>query len=447
MYKILPLLLLSLAFATASAQNTVHTYAGTGFAGFVNGDTSVASFNTPRGIALDAAGNLYLCDGLNHCIRKIATDGTVSTYAGTGVAGFADGPAATAQFREPYNLTVDPAGNVFVSDFLNQRIRKIDTTGMVTTIAGTGAIGYQDGPALSAQFNYPRGICLDATGNLYIGDSWSHRIRKIDTQGNVSTYAGGGNVFAVQGTSSFLDGPDTTARFWAPTEVSIDSAGNLYVADAYNQRIRKVDTGRVVSTWAGSGPVGPNAGGFQNGPGNQALFKIPAACYAGPDGSIYVGDGSSYRVRKIDPAQYVSTFAGSGVSGFTNGPDTLAEFSFPRATVLDPARNRLYVVDVNNHAIRYIQIGPTVAAEEPGSMEVEVYPNPFEDRVRVRMHGRSAEVEMKTLNAMGQVVIPQIAWRNGPETELDFSQQVPGIYYLAIRLESGATIVKKVLKF
>ena len=195
---------LLIAHSFIHAQNYVTTYAGDGVSGLVNGDTAVARFKAPFGICIDKNENLFLADQDNHCIRMITHDGIVSTYAGTGIAGYADGPDSTAQFNSPIDVCVDEAGNVYVSDFGNQYIRKISAAGMVSTVAGNGIPGYVDGPAATAEFNYPRGICIDPSGNLYIGDSWNHRIRKIDSSGEVSTYAGGGNSFGVQSVGDYL---------------------------------------------------------------------------------------------------------------------------------------------------------------------------------------------------------------------------------------------------
>ncbi|MBM3436387.1 MAG: hypothetical protein FJY07_09265, partial [Bacteroidetes bacterium] len=327
------------------SQNFVTTYTGTGSAGFINGDTSIASFNKPFGICIDIYGNLFIADAYNHVIRKISTEGIVSTYCGGGVAGYLDGEANVAKFNQPINICLDPSGNMFVSDFLNQRIRKIDTSGMVTTVAGSGAAGLQDSSAMEAQFNYPRGICMDDTGNIYIGDSWNHRVRKISTNGIVTTWAGGGNTIGVQSVGGYLDGSDTSARFYTPCELSIDGSNPIYVADAYNHRIRKIDSERMVTTVAGSGDSGPTAGGFLNGPALESRFNTPTAVFIATDGNIFVGDGSNQRVRKISQDQIVSTFAGSGETGFENGPDSLATFNFPRGCTMDYNLHRLYVVE------------------------------------------------------------------------------------------------------
>ncbi len=438
------IVLIGLTFTFVFSQNTVHTYAGIGFPGFTNGDTSIAAFDTPHGIVLDATGNLYIADGGNHVIRKITTGGTVSTLAGTGQPGYVDGPSGFARFNDPYNICIDPAGNVFVSDFLNQRIRKISTSGIVSTVAGTGVAGYLDGPDSIAQFNYPRGICIDASGNLYVSDSWNHRIRKITPGGMVSTWAGGGTSIGVQSVGGYVDAADTSARFYTPTEISIDSNNNIFVADAFNHRIRKIDGNQVVSTVAGSGISGQSGGGFQNGPGNQALFDTPTAVHVSYDGIIFVGDGSSHRVRIIDSTNNVSTFAGSGSPGFSNGIDSLATFNFPRATAMDPARNRLYVVDVNNNAIRYIQ-GPFTAIPEISSGWITAFPNPFSDRISIHTELITGAFSLAVYDLLGQEIIARKGLGGGL-FNLDMTTLAPGSYYLVIHWDGHNTVVRHLVK-
>lgn len=416
--------------SSLQAQNYVTTYAGTGSPGFVNGDTSEAQFNKPFGICIDAQGNLYLADAYNHRIRKISTDGEVSTYAGTGVAGYLDGPADEAKFNQPINICMDVDGNMFVSDFLNQRIRKISSDMTVTTIAGTGIAGLQDGPADQAKFNYPRGICLDDTGNLYIGDSWNHRIRKISTDGIVSTYAGGGSVFGVQTVGDYVDASDTAARFYTPCEVSADQNNNIFVADAYNHRIRKIDLMRMVTTVAGSGDIGQEAGGFQNGLASEALFKVPTACHVSLTGSIYVGDGENQRIRKITTDGMVETLAGSGEAGFENGPDSLATFNFPRGSVMDYSQHRLYVVDYNNHAIRIIHLSEITGSNETININrFEIYPNPARNEINIISEISQADIDLCVFNSKGQLVLEVLDIQKLP-FKLNTSLLENGIYFL-----------------
>jgi len=415
------------------AQNYVTTYAGTGSAGFMNGDTSEAQFNQMFGICIDQDGNIYLADAGNHCIRKIDGDGQVTTYAGVpNQAGYLDGPAAEAKFRQPFNLAMDGEGNLYVSDFLNHRIRKVSADMQVTTVAGSGAAGYLEGPAMEAKFNYPRGVCLDDTGNIYVGDSWNHRIRKISTDGMVSSWAGGGTTIGVQSVGDYVDASDTAARFYTPCEVSIDGDNNIYVADAYNHRIRKIAPDRMVSTLAGSGDFGPNGGGFNNGPADEAQFNVPTALQVVLDGSVYVGDGSNHVVRKIKDGM-VTTFAGSGLEGFDDGPDSLATFNFPRGNVMDYELNRLYIIDYNNHAVRILHLVSGVGIPD-GSFDVRginVYPNPSDGNVKIDLGKQYEEIEVLLVNGAGAKVKGQ-KYFNIKSISLNAGALPAGLYFLQV---------------
>ncbi|OQX74092.1 MAG: hypothetical protein B6D61_11905 [Bacteroidetes bacterium 4484_249] len=442
--------LLSLFFVISGnkseAQNYVTTYAGTGSTGFVNGDTSIASFNRPFGICIDTVGNLYLADAYNHCVRKISIEGEVSTFAGTGTAGYLDGPADEAKFNQPINICFDDSGNMYVSDFLNQRIRKISSDMTVTTIAGSGIAGLQNGQANEARFNYPRGICVDDTGNIYIGDSWNHRVRKISTNGIVSTWAGGGTTIGVQSVGDYVDAADTAARFYTPCELSIDQFNNIFVADAYNHRIRKIDPARMVTTVAGSGEPGPNGGGFQNGIASEAMFKVPTACHVSLTGSIYVGDGENQRVRKITTDGMVTTLAGSGITGFENGPDTLATFDFPRGCVIDYVMHRLYVVDYNNHAVRIIHLSSItdINREITKTANVGVFPNPASESITISWGNVTPGINLKILNLTG-IEIFQKTGLIESAIQIDVSGWDKGIYYVVLWNKTNFMAVKKLI--
>jgi hypothetical protein len=428
------------------SQNYVTTLAGQGSPGFLDGDTSEAMFNRPFGITIDPDGNLYLADAYNHRIRKIDTDGQVTTFAGTGQAGYEDGPASEARFNQPLNICFDAEGNMYVSDFINQRIRKISTDMEVTTIAGTGVPGFNDGPALEAQFNYPRGICADDTGNIYVGDSWNHRVRKISTDGLVTTWAGGGDTIGVQSVGGYVDASDTSARFYTPCELSIDQYNNIFVADAYNHRIRKVDPSRMVTTVAGSGGHGPDGGGYKDGPNDSAEFNVPTACHVMMDGRIFVGDGSNQRVRFIG-IEEVTTFAGTGEAGFEDGVDSLATFDFPRGSVFDYETNRLYIVDFNNHAIRTIHIEDDITeiAELPLELSLAAYPNPFGQSATIAYQlSKPGTVDIEIYDLMGRgvsLISDEVVASGKHEFVWRSETYPPGVYFCRIKTGgSGKTI-------
>jgi sugar lactone lactonase YvrE len=324
---------------------TVSTLAGSGTTGFADGTGTAAQFDRPYGVALDANGNVYVADGVNQRIRKITTGGAVSTLAGSGTAGFADGIGATAQFRNPTGIAVDASGNVYVGDVTNNRIRKITPNGVVSTLAGDGTSGLADGTGTAAKFSSPSGLTVDAAGNVYVCDRENNCIRKITPDGVVSTLAGDGAA----GAFGYADGVGTAARFTLPRSITVDPAGNLYVVDYGNHRIRKVTSGGVVTTLAGSSK------GFADGMGIAAKFDYPLGIARDTEGNLYVADYNNQRIRKITPSGEVSTLAGSGTQGFVDGTGATAQFEGPFGIGIDVSGN-LYVSDRLGHRIRKITI-------------------------------------------------------------------------------------------
>jgi len=286
----------------------VSTLAGSGTAGYQDGAAATALFDFPAGVAVDKSGNVYVAERNNHCIRKIAKDGgawTVSTFAGDGTEGDQNGAAADAQFRYPSGVAVDSSGNVYVSEFGNHRIRKITKDGgawTVSTLAG-GTIagsksGDQNGVGTAAQFNGPQGVAVDKSGNVYVADSNNHRIRKITPGGTVSTFAGS--------TSGYQDGAAATALFRAPYGVAVDESGNVYVADSGNHRIRKITETEEVDAdgnkiWTVSTPAGSGTRttGHQDGVGTAVRFNRPTGVAVDKSGNVYVADYTNQRIRKI----------------------------------------------------------------------------------------------------------------------------------------------------
>lgn len=321
----------------------ISTFAGNGSASFADGQGATARVNSPRQIAIDASGVLYLSDYGNHRIRQISPSGLVSTLAGTGATGSTNGSGATAQFWYPDGIDVDDAGNVYVADSSNHTIRKITSTGTVSLLAGTNTVsGFAEGGVGTARFSFPRGVAVAPDGTVYVADSGNQRIRQITPAGVVSTLAG-------SGTAGFADGSAGVAQFNYPNGIALGADGTLYVADSANNRIRKVSSTGVVSTLAGS------SSGYADGTGAAAQFNYPMGVAVDSAGVVYVADSSNQRLRAITPAGVVTTVAGS-TSGFADGSNTAARFNSPQGLTIDPLGTTLYLADYNNHRIRKIDL-------------------------------------------------------------------------------------------
>jgi len=347
-----------------STGGVVTTLAGSvGQAGDAGGTGSSALFNNPFGLAVDAVGNLYVADYGNSLIRKIAAGGAVTVFAGSlGLTGSANGPAGSAQFNHPSAVSVDGAGNVYVIDTSNQTVREISAAGNVSTFAGrAGVTGRADGASATATFFYPGGIAATGSGIVYVADTGNHLLRVV-TAGFVSTLAGG------EGVLGSVDGTGSSAAFAYPYGVAVDGSGNLYVADHNNDTIRKVSPAGAVTTLAGSAGIPGSA----NGTGSAARFNGPTGVAVDSAGNIYVADAGNTSIRKIAAGGIVTTFAGfSGVAGSSDGVGAIARFNAPQGIAVDGAGN-VYVADTKNNTIRMATAGGTVttiggAAGQTGS--------------------------------------------------------------------------------
>jgi len=337
------------------AVGDITTIAGDGTAGFSgdSGPATSAQLNAPVGVAVDAAGNLFIADKENHRIRKVDTAGVITTIAGDGTAGFSgDGSAATsAQLNRPYGVAVDAAGNLFIAELNNNRIRKVDTAGIITTVAGDGTAAYggDNGAATAAQLFVPLGVAVDAAGNLFIAGTGSQRIRKVDTAGIITTVAGDGTAgFSGDGSAA------TSAQLNAPVGVAVDAAGNLFIVDKDNQRIRKVDTAGVITTIAGDGTQGSSGDG---GLATAAQLNDPNGVAVDAAGNLFIADYRNERIRKVDTAGIITTIAGDGTSGFSgdDGAATAAQLNRPIGVGVDVAGN-LFIADKDNSRIRKVDL-------------------------------------------------------------------------------------------
>ena len=336
-------------------SGTIITIAGTGERGF-SGDGGLAveaQLYNPRGLAVDGSGSLYIADGANHCIRRVDPSGTINTIAGTNQRGFGgDGsPAVEAELNSPVDVAVDRSGNLYIADSGNNRIRRVDPSGTIITIAGTGqsVLSYSGdgGPAVEAKIASPSGLAVDSSGNLYIADTYNHRIRRVDPSGIIITIAGvGASSYSGDG------GPAITARLYRPGDVAVDSSGNLYIADTYNHRIRRVDPSGTISTIAGTGERGFGGDG---GPAVEARLNYPSGVAVDDSGNLYIADVGNHRIRRVNSLGIINTIAGTGYEGYSGdgGPAVAAQLTYPGDLAID-GKGNLYFTDSNNNRVRQV---------------------------------------------------------------------------------------------
>jgi subtilase family serine protease len=341
----------------------ITTVAGNGSTGFP-GDGGVAPdahLNLPSGVAVDAAGNLFIADTQNYRIREAGINGLITTVAGNGNSGYSgDGGAATAANLDyPYGVAVDGVGDLFIADVDNQRLREVGVTGIITTVAGNGGFGFSgDGVALGpdASLADPSGTAVDAYGNLFIADTGNNRIRKITLNGIIDTVAGNGTVgFSGDG------GPATDASLYSPGGVAVDAAGNLFIADTGNQRIREVGTNGMITTVAGNGFGGYSGDG---GPATSAGLNLPRGVAVDASSNLFIADWANHRIRMVAATGVISSLAGLGGAGFfgDGGPATNASLAYPVGVATDPSGN-LLVADSLNNRVREIWLAgqPTLS--------------------------------------------------------------------------------------
>ena len=340
-----------------SPEMLISTVAGVGIRDY-NGDGGpavLAWLHSPRDVAVDGSGNLYIADTWNNRIRRIDTAGNISTMAGTGEGetGGDGGPADQAQLYCPQCVAVDSAGNIYIADTFNRRIRKVDPEGVITTVAGTGEKG-DGGPAVQESLDRPEGVTVDGSGNLYIADTWNHRIRKVDATGKIFTVAGAG-ASGYSGDGGSAD----RAQLYCPGDVAVDGSGNLYIADRGNDRIRKVDAAGKISTVAGTGE---DDYGGDGGPAVLAQLRYPNSVATDGSGNLYIADTWNNRIRKIDITGNISTVAGNGErgAGGDGGPAVQAQLRCPNSVAVDSSSN-LYIADRDNDCIRKVDAAGNIS--------------------------------------------------------------------------------------
>ena len=400
-----------------SPSGLITTVAGNGISGY-NGDGMPAKHalvSFPVGILVDPTGNIIFADNGNNRIRKIDTNGIITTIAGNGTAGFTGdgGPATAASLHSPWGISSDAKGNLYIADYLNERVRQVNTAGIINTVAGNGTAGFSGdgGPAIAASLNFPFGSFTDTSGNLYIADFYNLRIRKVDTSGTINTFAGNGTFgctgdggpatsatigypgggFLLSGNALLIntsgcgkvravdlgtnlistyagsvsgfngDGNNfLTTEFSGPRGLTTDSLGNAILVDHYNDRIRILDTSSQTVTTIAGGYIG------DGGPGTAASLNLPVGIAFDHADNLYIVDDDNNRIRKLSPGGTISTFAGTGISGYTGdgGPATSATLYVPQAVTTDHSGN-VYIADQAGGYLRKVDPTGTITTITP----------------------------------------------------------------------------------
>jgi sugar lactone lactonase YvrE len=346
-------------FNTVNLPNGIITTVAGGGSGGDGGPATNANVN-PYGVAVDASGNLFIADTGDQRIRKVSTNGIITTVAGNGAGSYSGdgGPATNASLNAPYGVAVDASGNLFIADNLNSCIRKVSTNGIITTVAGNGTWGYSGdgGPATNAQLHFPDGVAVDASGNLFIADSGNQRIRRVDTNGIITTVAGNGS-----GGYSGDSGAATKASLHAPYHMAVDASGNLFIADLYNSRVRKVSTSGIITTVAGNGTWGYSGDG---GAATNASLADPVGVAVDASGNLFIADYTKGRIRMVSTDGIITTVAGNGSASYSGdgGKAISASLYYPHDVAVDASDN-LFIADTYNNRIRKVipNQGPTLA--------------------------------------------------------------------------------------
>jgi len=422
----------------------ITTFAGGGSGG--DGIPATASaLPDPGGCFFSDKGDLYVCSGTGNKIRFIDSLYNIHTFAGNGIGGYLGdgGSASSALLNFPAQLTYDSKGNIYFTDFNNEVIRKIDiSTGIITTFCGNGTAGSSgdNGPATSAQLNAPNGICFDQLGNFYIADNSNNKIRVVDSSGIIFTFAGTG-AYGFSGDDSLAE----FAKLWGPTDVTSDDSGNIYIADQGNLRIRKVDRHGIITTFAGNG-IGTYIG---EGMVATTAQIVPTWLKFDGNHNLFLssyGTGN-YRVYKIDTNNIIWLVAGNGSTSFSGDYGSATDASLkPGGLTFDNCGN-LYISDIDNNRIRKVTYDSTcdpytTKAPQLVQSQITIYPNPTSNSLHI--DGIESVTEYGLFNIIG--IIEQSGVFQKGSNELPISTLPTGMYLLQLTDEQGRKTMKKVVK-
>jgi hypothetical protein len=429
--KLVLFIFLSIYTSHISYAQSVSTYAGTGLQGDLNGSVLTCEFVSPEQMAFDSKGNLYIADALQHVIRKIDKLGNVSNYTGNGAPGYVNGNISVAQFYNPLGIAIDKQDNIYISDEFNYVIRRIDTLGNVTTFAGSGLQGYTDSIGTLAEFGGTAYMCFDDSSNLYVADYVNNVIRKVDNLGNVSTFAGTGVL-------GNLNGPANLATFNWPVSIAYNKLQNVfYVSDRQNYLIRKIDASRNVSTYAGDGTAG-----HADGIGTSARFNGAKGIVTDSIGNLYIAGRLDFTIRKIDTFRNVTTIAGiPNVTGYVDTENLLSEFGRPISVVFDGNRN-LLVSDYDNFVIRGVEVYSILLGNglaQSTNSSFNLYPNPTNENFTIEHSTDQAEILITDI--LGQLILKIQTTQPSTKIQLDKN----GVYLVYVKTIHGMSAQKLIV--
>jgi len=426
MKRILFIALAFVACITCRAQ-VITTVAGNGTAGYSGdgGAATAAELKAPAGVAIDASGNVYIADQQNNCIRKMFASGIITTIAGNGIIGYSgDGGAATdAMLFLPAGVAVDVSGNVFIADYGNNVIRKVNTSGIISIFAGNDTAGYNGdgGAATAAELWGPQAVATDRSGNVYISDSWNNRVRKVNTSGIITNFVGNScGLYAGDGSVA------TASGVINPQGLAIDAEGNVYIADEGNVRVEKVDTLGIITTIAGNGDSGFTG---DDGMATAAKLYNPSGVAIDSIGNIYILDQTNVRVRKVNRYGTISTVAGNGTYGFSGDGGAATAGQFSSVSLAVDGGGNIYIADGGNNRIRKVTCCPEdIKNIDTKSESIKAYPDPTSNILHIQSPVIIQHVAV--YNLMGQIVYET----KSSATEMDINtEHLPaGMYLLKV---------------
>ncbi len=419
---------------------TINPFAGNHTAGYTGNGmaATTATCYAPAGVAADTNGNIYFCEIGNSVVRKVNATGIISTVAGTGVQGFSGngGPATAAQINQPTSVAIDDTGNIYFTDDGNNMIRKVNTAGIITTIAGTGTAGYfgDNGFAVNAELSQPSGVAIDRKGNIYIADVYNHAVRMIDTSGKIKTIAGDGTPgYSGNGTSAVI------AQLKYPKGVAVDTFGNIFIVDQGNSTIRRINPAGIIIAFAGCDTAGYSGDGDY---GYNAKLSGPTEVTIDKAGNVYIADFGNHVIRKVKPSGFISTYAGNGSSGYSgDGGNALsAQMAGPYGVAADK-NGKLYITDEINNVVRVIDMTTGINELNNNTAGLKLYPNPSDGKLTVEIPAIMSATDLMIVDITGRTIQARSIMPNDKTTTINISNLATGTYFM--KMNTANTIYRE----